>query len=61
MAHYLLDTLAQRSSDFRTISKRLDQFWRRDFSAMADIIKDLFPNSYDRRVQSDIPLVERVA
>ncbi len=61
MAHYLLDTLAQRSSDFRTISKRLDQFWRRDFSAMADIIKDLFPNSYDRRVQRDIPLVERVA
>ena len=61
MPHYLLDTLSQRSSDFRTISKRLDQFWRRDFSAMADIIKDLFPNSYDRRVQRDIPLVERVA
>ena len=61
MAIYPLDTLVTRSRDFRTISKRLDEYWRRNFSSIADIISDLFPNSADRRVQRDVPLVERLA
>jgi len=44
-----------------TISKRLDDFYRRDFSCIADIIKDLFPMSHERRLQRDVPIVESVA
>ena len=51
-----------RGQDFYTISKRLSQFMRRDFSCIhSDIIPDLFPASYDRRLARDVPLVESIA
>ena len=54
-------TTTQRASDFFLISKRLSEFLRRDFSSVQDIIKSLFPMSYDRRLPRDVPLVESIA
>ena len=50
-----------RSSDFYTISSRLSQYLRRDFSSIQDIVRQLFPMSYDRRLPRDVPLVESIA
>ena len=51
-----------RGQDFYTISKRLSQFMRRDFSCIhSAIIPDLFPASYDRRLARDVPIVESIA
>ena len=54
-------TQKTRSTDFFTISQRLSQYLRRDFSSIQDIIKELFPMSYDRRLPRDVPLVESLA
>lgn len=54
-------TQKTRSTDFFTISERLSQYLRRDFSSIQDIIKELFPMSYDRRLPRDVPLVESLA
>ena len=51
----------QRSTDFFTISERLSKFQKRDFSPIQDIIAQLFPNSYDRRLPRDIPIVESIS
>ena len=53
--------MSVRESDFFTISKRLSEFLRRDFSCIQDIMRDLFPMSYDRRLPRDVPLVESIA
>ena len=50
-----------RSTDFFLISERLSQYLRRDFSSIQDVIKELFPMSYDRRLARDVPLVESIA
>ena len=51
----------QRSTDFFRISERLSKFQKRDFTPIQDIIMQLFPNSYDRRLPRDIPIVESIA
>ena len=54
-------TTARRSSDFASLSRRLDEFYRRDFTAIGQLIKDLFPSSWDRRLQRDVALVAHFA
>lgn len=54
-------TWTQRSTDFFLISERLSKFLKRDFTPIQDIIMQLFPNSYDRRLPRDIPIVESIA
>ena len=50
-----------RSDDFFTVSKRLSEFRRRDFSSMQEIMKSLFPRSWDIRVSRDLPIVEAIS
>ena len=50
-----------RSDDFYTVSKRLSEFRRRDFSSMQEIMKSLFPRSWDIRVSRDLPIVEAIS
>ena len=56
-----LPTTARRSGEFARLSKRLDEFYRRDFSSVGDMIKELFPGSWDRRLQRDVPIVAHYA
>ena len=51
-----------RGNDFYRLSKQLSEFMRRDFSCIhKEIIPDLFPASYDRRLARDVPIVESIA
>lgn len=58
----LATTWTRNESEFRKISERLEDFRRRDFSAIKRYIMPVvFPRSYSRRLPADLPLVQAYA
>ena len=61
MIDYLHDSISTRSSDWRVLSKRIHEFYLRDFSSIAELLKEYFPRSWQNRLQRDVSIVELIS
>ena len=51
----------RRDPDFKNKSEKLSKYMNRDFSPIRDVIKEMFPFSYDRRLPRDVPIVQSIS